>query len=429
MQPTKKQVFWINYAASTPAESGPTRHYEIARRLNSGDSGVHCTVVASSIHHGTQTDRLKDGSSSQKLETVEGVPFFWVRAKSSSKGLLARAGAMLHFSYKLYRALSRSEVRPQVIVGSSPHLLQAFVGYLAARRIGASFILEVRDIWPESLVEIGGVSRFHPGVLFLGWVEKFLYRRASKIFYLLPNFDRYLESLGVSTPAYYLPNAASVEKTAQKVDCPGAVVASSLQDSKPQRVPSNESDSGRTFRFIYAGSHGLAQNLKSLVDAALILKDKGRSDIEIIMLGSGYEKRRLVERAGALALSNVIFLDPVPKEEVRKIIASADAGILHLKNLPLFKWGISPNKLFDYMACEKPVLFAVNTNFDDLEKHAFGIKAEADHPQDLAEKMIALANLSAEERAQMGRRGKELTNTVYSFDHIARQCAEILSAT
>ena len=262
------------------------------------------------------------------------------------------------------------------------------------------FYLEVRDIWPESLVEIGCFSKLHPGVVVLRLMELFLYRRSKKIISVLPGFKSYLEKNGINRILIDAPNSPSVDTN----------IAIETEHKNQDE-----------FTFIYAGSHGLAQNLISVVKAAGILQEKTDKNIKLKFVGGGFEKEGLIKHAQENNINNVEFLEAVSKNEISRIIASADAAILHLKNLPLFKWGISPNKLYDYMALRKPILFAVNTPFKEFENGELGIKAEADNPEDIAEKMLDLSGLSGEKLKTIGDNARQFVNENYSYEKVANK--------
>lgn len=410
-----QKILWVNYAASTKDESGPTRHYELAQRINELDD-LSCTVVASSIHHGSQTNRLEGSRDLYELRRAGDVDFLWINSPKSRAHILSRIFGMLSFSLNLFRTLTREEIKGDIYVGSSPHLLQALITYFAAKKARAKFYLEVRDIWPESLVEIGGFSRFHPAVLALSVIEKFLYRKAVCIIGVLPGFPKYLESIGIKAAVIYAPNCPSVTNLS-KEDGSALPRENTLEKAAP-----TTSAPARDFTFIYAGAHGLAQNLLSVVKAAEILDKKpAASRIKVRFIGGGFEKKRLVDYAKEHAVTNVEFLEPVAKNKIARELSRADAAILHLKNLSLFNWGISPNKLFDYLSVKLPVLFAVNTDFHSLEKYPFGIKASADEPENIASKMLEMATLPRKTLSEMGENGYKYIEAEHNFDDVVKR--------
>lgn len=277
--------------------------------------------------------------------------------------------------------------RPDVVIGSSPDLPTALAAYLVARDLGVPFVMEVRDLWPQTILDMGTMSPNHPVIIALRWLEKFLYNRAECIISLLPLAHEYITGYGIAREKIlWIPNGVDLSR----ID--------------PRREMPVRSEG---FKLMYLGAHGQANALDVLIDAAGILQERGYADIKITFIGDGPEKSRLINMARELGLLNVEFLDPVPKNDALQALYGADSLVLNLENVAVFKYGISPNKLFDYMASGKPVIFSVQAFNNPVKEADCGITVPPRNPQALAEAIITLYKMPQESREDMGRRGQK----------------------
>ncbi|MEI6172045.1 MAG: glycosyltransferase family 4 protein, partial [bacterium] len=300
-----RSVWILNHYAQGPDLPGGTRHYEIARRLV--QRGLDVSLIASQFHHATRA-QTGTGRRPFTVETLDGVKLVRVRSATSYRGNgIARMLNMSEFALRV-RWLGRScfhgeFARPDVIVGSSPHLLAALAAERLARRFQARFVFEVRDLWPESLVALGAFGRRHPIVIALRSLECRLYRRADAIVSLLPEAWRYIAPRGrvPREKISWIPNGASLGRPAAE--------AASAGEPRPLTV-------------MYLGAHGRANVLDDLITAARMAEER-RLPVRFVLVGNGSEKARLEARARNEGLENVRFEPPVPKSAVQGILAGA----------------------------------------------------------------------------------------------------------
>jgi glycosyltransferase involved in cell wall biosynthesis len=162
------------------------------------------------------------------------------------------------------------------------------------------------------------------------------------------------------------------------------------------------------FTVIYAGAHGLANDLETVLHAAKMLQDQFLSNnIHILLIGEGPEKSRLKQFALTHKINIVEFIDSVAKSEIYSILHQADAFLMLLKNSPVFRWGISPNKLFDYLAMGRPIIFGVNSSYNPVKDISAGININPGDPAALAHAIYSLSLLAKDELHQMGLRGRQ----------------------
>ncbi|MFJ3235803.1 glycosyltransferase family 4 protein [Streptomyces sp. NPDC086787] len=397
---------WIfNHYAAPPDCAAGTRHYELGRVL--AREGHQVTVFASSFSHFTgREERLAPGEK-MATRTIEGVGFFWVRTPSYTGNGYRRVLNMAHYAIRVLWA-QRSLNRPDVIVGSSVHLAAVFAAWLAARGRRVRFVVEVRDLWPQTLIDMGALRENGLPARLLRWAESFCYRRAAAVICLLPGATEYLKARGVPPKEiHYVPNGIP--------DLPRPAEPQQPLDpdmAEPGHGAAELIERIRRFRkdgFLvagYVGSHGPANGVSTLVAAAAELRAPGRPPVAVVMVGDGQEKaacQRLARRHG---LDNALFWPPVQKQAVPAVLAELDVTLFCLRDVAVFKYGLSSNKLFDYLASGKPLLFASNAPGGPVRESGGGVCVPAESPSEMAAALAGLAEMSETERERIGERGR-----------------------
>lgn len=330
-------LLWVNQFALLPGDGGGTRHFELGRELLQYD--WHVTILASDLHlHSRRYTRRSSADDRAPIDVVEdGVDLRWLWAARYERNNWQRAWNW----YTFYRSVCQeSELHrppPDIVVGSSPQLFAAVAARKLARKIGSRFVLEVRDLWPESLLAAGG--KRGPAYSVLARVANGLYRDAERVLVLAEGVANYLIEHGVAEDKISLvPNGVDVN----------AIVA---RDPSCDLRPFMEE---RPYTLIYAGAHGPANGLDGVLDAAEILS--GEVNVRFVLVGDGPAKAMLLRESERRQLENVEFRAPVSKPELATMLTEADAGLMVLRDAPLFSFGVSPNKLFDYLAAGLPVI-------------------------------------------------------------------------
>jgi glycosyltransferase involved in cell wall biosynthesis len=241
------------------------------------------------------------------------------------------------------------------------------------------FVFEVRDLWPESIIAAGGSM----GLVYHGLdrISRYLYRRADLIICLARGTAEYLERHHAINrrKLVYIPNGVD-----------------------PESCPPVEREERDAFTVIYAGAHGPANGLDLVLLAASKLEH--RAEIRFLLVGDGPAKQDLVRSARERGLGNVEFKAPVPKSGMPALLAEADAGLMVLRDAPLFAFGVSPNKLFDYFGASLPVVCNVPGEVAGMVRDAgAGEQAEAGSGVALADAILRMASRTPQERAAMGR--------------------------
>lgn len=399
------KIWLVNHYAVPPSQNGGTRHYSLSKELI--DKGHDVLLIASSYSHATHTDVLS-ASESHRKDVIDGVPFLWLKTPAYSGNTRDRLKNVLKFTQSVCaRTGLKNEPEPDVIIGSSQHLFACVAAYRLARHYKVPFVFEVRDLMPQTLIDLAGMSKRHPIVVVMGIMERYLYRRAARIITLLPRaIDHMVDKGAAREKIVWLPNG---------VNCRAIKVTEPLPDD--------------VFTIIYAGSHGQANGLDSILDAAVLVKTKAAQlKFRIRMIGSGPEKERLQKRAQDEKIEDVVFEAPVSKEQIFDVMQEADAFIVTLKNLSLYRWGMSLNKLFDYMASARPVLFGADIQDNPIETANAGITFTPEDADAMADAIIQLAGTSSEERWQMGLRGRGYVEEHHDFVKLAGRLEDTLAS-
>lgn len=318
-------------------------------------------------------------------------------ARFYHRGFLGRFWSYVLFAFMaIYAGVRYANSRYECIIATSPPLLVGISGWVLSVWRGIPLVLEIRDLWPESAIEMDVLKNKWLIRLSYG-LEKFLYRKAKLINVLTPAFrERLIHDKKIDPgKIIMIPNAADFRwsERALRSACTCGLRAKLGLEGK--------------FVIIYVGAHGLANDLMQLLEAATLLRG---TDAHFLLIGDGMQKKMLMEEARSRGLPNVSFLGPVSKEQVFEYIVAADLGVAVLRKAAIFKTVYS-NKTFDYLSCKKPVLMAIDgVSRNLIEQAEAGIFAEPGNAADLARKI----KLYMEDRALLSRHGEN----GYRFVHM-----------
>jgi glycosyltransferase involved in cell wall biosynthesis len=409
-------IWILNHYAIPPDSPGGTRHYDFARELVK--RGHQVTIFASSFSHRTRKEERLTKKQNYRREKVNGVEFIWIRTRPYHKGNdWRRVLNMLSYGWRVFSLGRKLKERPDVILASSPHPFAGLAGYFLSRRKKAAFIFEVRDLWPQTLVEIGGYSNKSLVVKFLGILEKFLYRKAEKIVVLPPNAPEYITRLGIpGDKVAHIPNGVNPETFSRSdVGLPEAM-AKTIAGLK----------SKRKLLAVYAGAHGIANALDTIIETARILQDEGIDKVHFLMVGEGPEKAGLITKAKDWRLSNVSFHKPIAKGAIPELLRASDIAVLSWRKSDLYEHGMSSNKLWDYMVCARPIVWAIDTLGDPVAETNCGITVPAEDSAAMAQAIVKLCSLSNDERREMGLRGHEYIMKYHAIPVLADRLLEVM---
>ncbi|EYB68125.1 hypothetical protein DEIPH_ctg026orf0021 [Deinococcus phoenicis] len=394
-------IWLVNQYAISPQEAGITRHYSLGRVL--ARRGHRMTIIASSFDHVTRQEAHLQPHEHFRIEEHDGVRFLWLRTPTYTGNTRARINNMLAFALKVLLGTGTQRLeRPDLIVGSSPHLFGAVAAKFLADRTGAGFVLEIRDLWPQSLVELGNYSSTHPLVHVLERLERYLYRSADGIVSVLPGAKGHIVDRG--------GNGDMFEWVSNGVD-PGFLVEG------PPPGP------GADFKVVYAGSFNLANGIDAIVETARLLADEPQ--VQFLLYGDGPEKARIAEVIRERRLGNVTLCPPLPKKEIHRALSCADAFIATSRNLGLYHHGVSFVKLYDYLACARPIVFGCSAG-NPVAESGGGVVVPAEDPAAMARAVLHLKGMRPDERQAMGELGRQFVLAHFSNEILAGRLEHLL---
>jgi glycosyltransferase involved in cell wall biosynthesis len=350
--------------------------------------------------------RQPDLADSRKVdETIDGIQYTWLRTHPYRGNGVGRVRNMGSFVRGLYLESRRfaTAFKPDIVIASSTYPMDIWPAHRIAKLSGARLVFEIHDLWPLTPIELGGMSRWHPFIVALQAAENYVYRHADAVVSMLPKVHDYVESRGIPPNRLHIVpngvdprewNAASPELAADIDNTLSAIAR------------------GGNFIVGYAGTHGVSNSLNTLLDAAGIMRDE---KVSFVLVGGGPEKAGLRRRAQEERLRNVCFVDPVGKVQIPALLKRFDVAYIGWQRQSLYRFGIAPNKLMDYMMAARPVLHAVEAGNDPVGEAGCGLTIAPENPTATAQGIRSLLSLSAEERQAMGRRGKQfvLDNHTY----------------
>nr|WP_289711344.1 glycosyltransferase family 4 protein [Aeromonas veronii] len=407
MNVTTKTAWVINQYASTPATGIGGRHYYLARELVK--QGYRVYLIASSANH--LLHHKPEINQPYKVEQVDGVDFVWVKMPQYSDAhSKRRALSWFLFAWRL-QGLVGFLTKPDVILYSSPSPIAFLGAEWLANKFKARLVFEVRDIWPLTLTEIGGYSAKHPFIKIMQWIEDRAYRRADAVISNLKHAVEHMVSRGMSREKFsWIPNGFSLDEVNQNVP---------LSDSVYQQLPQDK------FVVGYTGTLGVANALDTFILAAEKLRE--HTDIVFVLVGGGKEKTSLQAMVSSKRLHNVIFIEPIPKVKIQAMLSNFDACYIGLTKDPLFKFGVSPNKLFDYLYSGKPVIYSIESGeYRPVADANAGIQISSENPDELAEAVLTLYHMPAEKRTLLGANGHKAATAQYEYCQLAQQLAKVM---
>lgn len=391
-------ILLINHYAGSKEYGMEYRPYYLAREWVK--QGHQVTIVGASFSH----LRLKNPNVKEDyvLENIEGIHFIWFKTPPYG-GSLARIKNMMVFIRKLYKYSKRlvQNVKPDLVIASSTYPLDNYPAYKIANMCGAKYAYEIHDLWPLSPMLIGGYSKWHPFILVMQRAEDFAYKHVDRVVSLLWNAEVHCKERGLPQGKFAcIPNGYNPEEWSE--DKFGLLLPEEHQEAF-------ERLKGKTI-VGFAGGFAASGTIDVLVNAAVKLKD--RNQLHFVLVGKGPEKPIYEKIIRDNQLNNVTILPPISKSLIPAIDSNFDICYLGGVHSPLHKYGTSANKMTDYLLCGKPIVYAVDEPGSIVEREHCGIRLEAENVDEVANAILKLAEMTQEQRNEMGERGKSYAKTL-----------------
>lgn len=401
-----KKIWIFNHYAIEMYFNEGGRHYWFSKYLKK--EGYEVTIFSSNIRHNS-TDTIDINKGLSKSLSVNGIDFVFVKTFPYKGNGLKRIINMMSFYRNLIRLIKRNYKTspPDIIIASSVHPLTLMAGIKIKKMMSIPLITEIRDLWPESLVAYGYLKRNSLLAKLLYNIEKKIYIASDKVIMTWEGGKDYIQNQGWSKQIplekiEFIPNGFDKEDfNRYLVEYP--FVDKDLEDQN-------------SFKVVYTGSVRKVNNLGFIIDSSKHLN----KDVIIYIFGAGDQVDYLKERINKENVKNVKLKGVIPKKYIPSLLSKADLLLLHYKSTSLDQYGQSQNKLFEYIASNKPILQTYNPKYDIIKKHNFGISMETQNKYQLSKSINTISHDGIL---------KTLHNDgayIYDFKHLTKQLEQII---
>ena len=409
-------ILYINHYAGSPSLGMEFRPYYLAREWVR--AGHRVKMLAASFSH--VRARQPEVGTTPRSETVDGIDYRWYPTRRYAGNGLGRVRNIWEFLSQVWRETDRlvREVQPDVVIASSTYPMDIWVARRIARRAKAKLVFEVHDLWPLSPIELSGMSPGHPFARLCAKAESDAYRDSDVVISMLPCVHSYMASRGLDLEKLTIvPNGISPDDWADKPYPIGGDLAGTLATARAV----GETVVG------YTGSMGEPNALDTLLDAAARLRvDPVGRRLRFLLVGDGHLRAHLQERVRAEGLSNVTMLPPIPKLQVPALLAQVDIAYIGWQHVPIYRFGIAPNKLMDYMMASRPVLHSVEAGNDPVAEAGCGVTVAPEDTNAVVAGLLKMMNLAPTARAVMGQRGREFVLRRHTYPVLAKRFLDAL---
>lgn len=383
-------ILYINHYAGSIYHGMEYRPYYLASEWVK--QGHDVTIIASNFSHIRNQNVIIPNNLNYLNETIDGINYIWCKTKPYQGNGIKRVFNIYEFLSHVKRLIpDLLKFKPDIVIASSTYPFDTYVSYKIAKLANAKFIYEVHDLWPLTPIEVGGMSKYHPFIWLMQRAEDFGYKHADRVVSLLPCAKDYMVSHKMQADKFfYIPNGVVADKHLQNVDT--LLV-------EHQKIISNAKNQ---FKLLvgYAGGMGDANALEYLIDAA-----KYQEDVAFILVGNGPNKSKLINSIKTSHLENVFILPEIKKSQIPDFLGQMDVLYIGWHKLPIYRFGICPNKLFDYMLAKRPILHSVKAGNDLVLDANCGISVDAEDVMAIVEAINKFKNLPSEQLVTYGYNG------------------------
>lgn len=390
----KKTIYFINDYAGSPYHGMEFRNYYIAKELVKLGHKVYI-ITASYMHLFKNPPKI---IGEYTFEDIDGINYIWIKVpeyKSSTDK--KRVLKWFVFVKKLFFLPLDKMDRPDVVVASPMAPFLIFPSWWLSKKFKSKLFYEVKDIWPLSLMELGGYSRHNPLIFLMSLSEKFALKYVDKVISSLQNYGEHSKK-----EFEWICNGVDLEELKAKEP---------LSDDVKKLIPSDK------FIIGYTGTIGIANAMDSFCEAAKFLEEN--RDILFVIVGNGKEKQKLHDKYSSQ--DNILFIDPIPKKQVQSMLDLFDVCFIGWNKENIYNYGISANKMFDYMYSKKPILNAFSGSGDIIKLSNCGITIEAKNSRQIANTAEEFYHMSQSLRDKLGDNGYNYVLKYFTYVKLAKK--------
>ena len=413
-------ILYLNHYAGSPLHGMEYRPYYLAREWV--QAGHQVRMVAADYSHVRAKQPVRPGAAGPWSEIIDGIDYHWYPSPPYAGNGLGRVKNIWAFLRQVWTdapQIART-FQPDVVIASSTYPMDIWVAERIARltrKTGkpCKLVFEVHDLWPLSPIELGGMSPRHPFIMLCQAAENHAYKHADVVVSMLSKVADHMQSHGLDLRKLHIvPNGITLDEW--QGDAPA------LREDIVAHIAAQKA-AGRTV-VGYAGSHGTPNALDVMLQAAELLRNEPFS---FVLVGDGHEKAALQRQATALGLDQVAFFDPIPKAQIPSFLAQVDIAYIGWQRVPIYRFGIAPNKLMDYMMARCVVLHSVEAGNDPVAEAGCGITVPPADPPAIAAGLRELARLDAATRERMGEAGRQFVLANHTYPVLAQRFIESCS--
>lgn len=405
-------ILLINHYAGSPDMGMEFRPYYMAREWVK--EGHRVFIIAGDYSHLRKNNPVVNRDFEK--ENIDGIHYIWIKTGVYEGNGVKRAVSMARFVSKLWIKAERiaKGLKPDVVISSSTYPIDTYAAQKIAKKAHSGLIHEVHDMWPSTLTEIGGMSKYNPFVVAMQIGENSAYRNSDYVVSLAPYAEEYMLQHGLKKGRFvYIANGIVEEDW-----------------EHPEELPQSHAEILESFRqenkFIvgYFGGHALSNALDVLIDLAKSFQNN--EQVVFVLVGNGVEKKKLQKRVQKENIDNVCFLSPVPKYSIPSLTQYFDSIYIGAMDSPLYRFGMAANKIFDSMMSGKPLLYAVNAPNNFAEKYRCGISVPPGDAEAIKCGLNRLMMLTDKERGGMGNNGKKAVLENFQYCVLAKKFLDVM---
>ena len=394
----------------------PIQYYPLARTTNFAKylmrMGHEVTIFAASSVHNSTVNLIEDGSLFRE-EYVDDIHYVYVRCRSYTGNGIGRISNMFEFAWRL-SDVCKKYPKPDVVVATSATPPACMEGLRIAKRYGAKAIAEVTDLWPESFIGYGLISSGNPLLIPMRFFEKEMYKYAEKIIFSMEGAYDYIKERGWTrevprSKVYFINNGVDLEAFDR--------------NKEHYRIDDVDLRNEEIFKVVYVGSIRLANGLGMLLDVARQIKNP---QIKFLIWGKGDELLALEKRVADEDIRNVVFKGYVDKKYIPYITNQADLNIMHDPVAPIHRFGLSANKIFDYMAAGKPVLSDFPCRYNPAVQCGTGLEVSAPTAENIARAIEEVVDMDTALYTEYCRNARKSAGE-YDFKNLTKKLLNIMT--
>lgn len=393
------------------------RHHNLAKYIDKEKYNVY--VISSSAVHNSDFNFITDNKK-YKVHNIDDVNYVHIKANQYKGNGLKRIISILQFYWNTKtarRKLEKEIGKPDVVYASSPVPTAAILGLRIAKKSKAKSIVEVRDLWPDSIVSFNVAKKNNILVKILYYIEKIMYVKADKLVFTMAGGKEYIQT----------------KKYAKKIDLNkiyninnGVDIAQYEDNSKKYFVNEDtELNDSSTFKLLYAGSIRKAYNVKQILELAKKIQDNNFDKVRVFLFGNGNEKPEMIKYCEDNKIHNVIFRDFVDNKYIPDIMSKCDICLLHGQNVDIFKYGTSQNKMFAYLFSGKPIISSFYNPYELIEKNGCGITLRNNTLDEYYDAFIKIYTTYNDNKEKYKENDKKLLQQ-FDYKNLAKKLEEVI---